>query len=222
MMIESNHSIRIRSEIDRLGSDLVQQSQRAGRSAFLLAGVDEVGCGPLAGPVVAAAVILDPQNLIRGLKDSKKLKVSERVMFASRIKERALAFAIAEASHEEIDRVNILQATHLAMIRAVEALSMTPDEVWVDGNQPPKLALPTRTLIKGDDILPAIAAASILAKVTRDAFMEEMDERYPGYGFSQHKGYGTRVHMEALQNLGPCPIHRRSFAPVAAALAAMA
>jgi ribonuclease HII len=179
-----------------------------------VAGVDEAGRGPLAGPVFAAAVILDPSRRIGGLADSKALDPQRREELAVLIRERALAWAVGRAEVEEIDTINILQATMLAMQRAVAALSMLPQMVLVDGNRAPTVACEVRTVIKGDASVPAISAASILAKVSRDAEMCELETRYPGYGFAKHKGYGTEAHLEALDRLGACPIHRRSFAPV--------
>lgn len=180
----------------------------------LVAGVDEVGRGPLCGPVVTAAVILDPTRPIRGLNDSKKLSEARREALFEEIREKALAWCIARAEVEEIDRLNILHATMLAMQRAVEGLAVTPKLALIDGNRCPKLAVPCAPVVKGDGRVPAIAAASILAKVSRDREMLELDQRYPGYGIAGHKGYPTPVHLEALQRLGPTPIHRRSFAPV--------
>ena len=175
----------------------------------LVAGVDEVGRGPLCGPVVTAAVILDPSRPILGLNDSKKLSEARREALFEEIREKALAWCIARAEVEEIDRLNILHATMLAMQRAVEGLSVTPRLALIDGNRCPKLAVPCAPVVKGDSPVPAIAAASILAKVSRDREMV-----YPGYGMAGHKGYPTAVHLEALSRLGPTPIHRRSFAPV--------
>ncbi len=180
----------------------------------LIAGVDEVGRGPLAGPVIAAAVILDETRPIEGLADSKTLSAKRREDLSVQIKERALCWALGRAEVEEIDRLNILQASLLAMKRAVTALSLPPDLVLVDGNQAPDLAYPLQTVVRGDATVPAISAASILAKVTRDKEMREMDRYFPGYNFSGHKGYPTGQHMEALKMLGISPIHRRSFAPV--------
>ncbi|MES1925172.1 ribonuclease HII [Salinisphaera sp. T31B1] len=180
-----------------------------------VAGVDEVGRGPLAGPVVAAAVILPARPLLRGLGDSKTLSPAARQTMDQRIRDRALAHAIGQASVAEIDTLNILQASLLAMRRAVAALPWPPSVVWVDGNQHPGVAMPARTIIGGDARVPAISAASILAKVARDAQMVELDARFPGYGLAAHKGYGTALHRAALVNLGVSPIHRRSFAPVA-------
>jgi len=181
----------------------------------LAAGTDEAGRGPLAGDVVAAAVILDPQNPVSGLRDSKKLSARRRELLFDEILHKAKAAAVARASVEEIDRINILQASLLAMQRAVDALGISPPFVFVDGNRCPAWSYSSRAVVKGDSLVPAIAAASILAKVTRDREMLELDAVYPGYGFAQHKGYPTPVHLEALRKLGPCPEHRRSYAPVA-------
>jgi ribonuclease HII len=183
-----------------------------------VAGVDEVGRGPLAGPVVTAAVILDPQNPIPGLADSKKLTEKRREFLVPLIQKHALAWAIGRAEPEEIDELNILQASLLAMKRAVEALSISPEHVLVDGIHAPKLNCRVTTIIKGDQSEPAIAAASILAKVARDQEMVALDNVYPGYGFAKHKGYPTKQHQQALISLGVTDIHRRSFAPVQAAL----
>ncbi|KUJ84330.1 ribonuclease HII [Microbulbifer flavimaris] len=180
----------------------------------LLAGVDEVGRGPLAGDVVAAAVILDPARPIEGLADSKKLSEKKRERLFDEIRERALSFAIARATVDEIDRLNILHASLLAMRRAVEQLSIQPEFVLVDGNRKPEWSYVCDTVVKGDGRVAAIGAASILAKVTRDREMVALDSVYPGYGLAGHKGYPTKVHMEALERLGPTPIHRQSFAPV--------
>jgi ribonuclease HII len=188
-----------------------QKVQDAGRR---IAGVDEAGRGPLAGPVCAAAVILDVSRPIRGLKDSKQLTPEAREDLAADIRVRALAWAVAWADHEEIDRINILQASLLAMARAVAALSIEPHEVQVDGNQLPPVLLPVIAIIKGDSKVRAISAASILAKVERDAAMLRMHALYPQYGFDEHKGYPTPAHLEALDRHGACAIHRRSFAPV--------
>ena len=185
----------------------------------LLCGVDEAGRGPLAGRVFAAAVVLDPAKpRIKGLADSKVLTAPVREQLAERIKGRALAWSVACASVEEIDRINILRASLLAMKRAVESLGMEPDEVCVDGNQLPPIAHKCRAIVDGDRLVAAISAASILAKVARDAEMAEMEARYPGYGFASHKGYSTPEHLAALKTLGPCEIHRRSFEPVHALL----
>ncbi len=179
------------------------------------AGTDEVGRGPLAGDVVAAAVILDPAKPIIGLRDSKKLSAAARQQCFVQIKAKARCFAIARASVQEIDALNILQASLLAMHRAVEALSTQPQFVYVDGNRKPKWPYSCDTVVKGDSLVPAIAAASVLAKVTRDNEMALMDELYPGYGFAKHKGYPTAEHLSALARLGVSPIHRKSFGPVA-------
>jgi ribonuclease HII len=178
------------------------------------AGTDEAGRGPLAGPVVAAAVILDPARPIEGLADSKKLTANRRGVLAAQIRERALAWAVAQADVEEIDRLNILQASLLAMTRAVAALNVVPELVLVDGNRLPKLDCPARAIVGGDATVPAISAASILAKVERDRLMVMLDTRFPGYGFAQHKGYPTAVHVAALSVLGVSDVHRRSFGPV--------
>ena len=186
--------------------------------APLIAGVDEAGRGPLAGPVVAAAVILDPARPIAGLADSKTLSPLRREQLAMEIRAKARAWALGRAEVVEIDRLNILQASLLAMQRAVAALSIVPEQALVDGNRCPPLACPCRAIVKGDATVPAISAASILAKVARDAEMGELHECYPQYGFAQHKGYPTAAHRDALRRFGPCPEHRRSFAPVAAVL----
>ncbi len=181
----------------------------------LLCGVDEAGRGPLAGAVFAAAVVLDPKRTrINGLMDSKVLDAPTREKLAERIRGRALAFAVASSSVEEIDAINILRASLLAMKRAVEALGMQPDEVYVDGNMLPPIALRCRAIVKGDQLVAAISAASILAKVARDAEMTRLDAEYPGYGFASHKGYSTPEHLAALREHGPCAIHRRTFEPV--------
>lgn len=179
-----------------------------------VAGVDEAGRGPLAGPVFAAAVILDNSNSITGLADSKQLTAKKRDYLAKKIQEKAMAWAIGRAEVEEIDRLNIFQASLLAMQRAVCALTIIPSLVLVDGKHSPKLAYATKAIIKGDEKVSVISAASILAKVHRDASMVLLDIEYPGYGLAQHKGYTTRQHLQALKKLGPSPIHRRSFAPV--------
>lgn len=180
----------------------------------LVAGVDEAGRGPLAGPVVAAAVILDERNPIKGLNDSKKLTALRREKLFDEIRAKALCCSIAEASVQEIDEINILQATLLAMRRAVEGLRLTPGLVLVDGNRLPRLKLRAEAIVKGDALVPAISAASILAKVTRDRWCAELDAQYPQYGFAGHKGYGTAEHLAALQAHGACPQHRKTFAPV--------
>jgi ribonuclease HII len=180
----------------------------------MIAGVDEAGRGPLAGPVVAAAVILSPDKRINGLRDSKLLTAEAREILYQKITARAICWATGEASVEEIEKYNIYQANLLAMKRAVEALSHAPQEVWVDGRDKPNIAFPVKTIIDGDALIKVISAASIIAKVTRDRYMQKMDAQYPGYGFAAHKGYSTPQHLEALKRLGPCPIHRKTFAPV--------
>ena len=179
-----------------------------------VAGVDEVGRGPLAGPVVAAAVILDASRPIAGLDDSKRLSAARREELQAEIHLRALGWALGRAEVEEVDRINILMASMLAMQRAVAALARAPVHVLVDGNRAPVFACPATAIVGGDGRVAAIAAASILAKVARDGEMVAMDVEYPGYGFARHKGYGSPEHLAALTALGPCPIHRRSFAPV--------
>lgn len=181
---------------------------------LLIAGVDEVGRGPLAGPVVTAAVILDPNNPITGLMDSKVLSEAKREALFPEIKAKALAWAIGRCEVEEIDHHNILQATMIAMQRAVAGLKIAPHKVLVDGNRTPDFGIPAEAIVKGDQSEPSISAASILAKVTRDREMVEMDRLYPGYGLAKHKGYPTKDHIEALQQLGVTEIHRRSFGPV--------
>jgi len=181
---------------------------------LVVCGVDEAGRGPLAGPVYAAAVILDPARRINGLADSKVLTAGRRDVLAARIKERAIAWSIAVASVEEIDSINILRAALLAMRRAVEALKVVPDEAWIDGMHCPDLACRSRAIVDGDATHKVISAASILAKTARDAEMCVLHERFPEYRFDRHKGYGTPEHLELLARLGPCGIHRRSFEPV--------
>ena len=189
-----------------------QTSTRA--IATLLCGVDEAGRGPLAGGVFAAAVVLDPAHPIHGLADSKILEPRVRDRLARRIRRHALAWAVASASVEEIDRINILRATLLAMRRALELLSIEPDEVCVDGLHVPETGLRCRAIVRGDQLVAAISAASILAKTARDAEMIQLDRHFPNYGFANHKGYSTPEHLAALQVFGPCEIHRRSFEPV--------
>jgi ribonuclease HII len=179
-----------------------------------VAGVDEAGRGPLAGPVIAGAVILDPSRPIDGLRDSKRLTARRRERLYEEISECALAWAVGRAEVEEIDRINILQASLLAMQRAVQALMPAAEHVLVDGNRCPEFACPAQAIVKGDDKVAAISAASIMAKVTRDREMVDMDRAFPGYGLAQHKGYPSKAHMEALEALGITPIHRRSYAPV--------
>ena len=183
-----------------------------------MAGVDEAGRGPLAGPVVAAAVILDDLQPIAGLNDSKKLSAKRREQLFDEIKARALCFSIAQATVQEIDRLNILQATMLAMKRAVEGLRLKPQRVLVDGNRLPTLDILAEAIVQGDALVPAISAASILAKVHRDRLCDELHALYPVYGFDQHKGYGTAQHLAALQTHGPADCHRMTFAPVARSL----
>jgi ribonuclease HII len=185
----------------------------------LLAGVDEVGRGPLAWDVVTAAVILDPENPIDGLDDSKKLTEKRRENLFDEIQLKAMSWCIARATVVEIDQINILQASLLAMARAVEGLHIQPEHVLVDGNKLPKWKYAAEAVVKGDSRVAAISAASILAKVARDREMIELDKQYPGYGFADHKGYPTKIHMDALEKLGVTPIHRQSYAPVKARIA---
>jgi ribonuclease HII len=184
----------------------------------LVAGVDEAGRGPLAGPVVAAAVILDDHKPIKGLADSKKLSALRRERLFDEIRAKALCCSVAMATVDEIDRLNILHATMLAMQRAVKGLRLRPSKVLVDGNRLPVLDVVAEAIVSGDALEPSISAASILAKVTRDRMLDELHLLHPGYGFDRHKGYGTAMHLSALRTLGPLPEHRRSFAPVAQAL----
>ncbi|MCJ8169729.1 ribonuclease HII [Atopomonas sediminilitoris] len=181
---------------------------------LLLAGVDEVGRGPLCGAVVTAAVILDPAKPIEGLRDSKKLSEKRRDTLYDEIRDKALAWCVARAEVAEIDQLNILHATMLAMQRAVTGLTLAPKRVLIDGNRCPQLPMPAMAVVKGDSRVPAIAAASILAKVSRDREMVALDAQYPGYGIAGHKGYPTAEHLAALERLGVTPIHRRSFGPV--------
>jgi ribonuclease HII len=181
---------------------------------MLIAGVDEAGRGPLAGPVVAAAVILDPTRPIAGLRDSKLLTATARARLAGEIRVSAIAWCVARADVAEIDALNILQATMLAMRRAVQGLAVAPHGVEIDGNRCPDVGVPARAVVQGDRTVAAISAASILAKTARDALLVELDALHPGYGFARNKGYGTREHLAALGLLGPSPVHRRSFAPV--------
>lgn len=209
-------------------SDSLFLAGGAGDLPRLTAGVDEAGRGPLAGPVCAAAVILDPDRPIEGLADSKKLSAKRREALAPVIRERALAWGVGWASVGEIDRLNILNATFLAMERAVAALrgaegAVTPEFILIDGNRAPKrLPAPFETVVKGDAKVPAISAASILAKTARDALMAELDREFPGYGFAKHAGYGTAQHIAAIERLGVTPHHRRSFEPVRSMVAAKA
>lgn len=195
-----------------------QQAVLAWDAPCLIAGVDEAGRGPLAGPVVAAAVILDELHPIAGLNDSKKLTARRREQLFDEIRAKALCFSVAEASVEEIDTLNILQATLLAMRRAVEGLRLKPGKVLVDGNRLPVLDVVAEAIVQGDALVPAISAASILAKVTRDRWCAQVDADYPQYGFATHKGYGTAEHLQALRQHGASPLHRSSFAPVRAVL----
>ena len=182
----------------------------------MLAGVDEVGRGPLAGPVVTAAVILSPDDPYLGqYRDSKRVAEKKRLRLYHHIRKHAVAYSVTMASIEEIDQLNILHATMLSMRRSVEGLAVVPSKVQVDGNRVPDLRVPAEAIIGGDDLVQEIAAASIIAKVVRDRLMQRMDSQFPGYSFSKHKGYGTKVHMDALRELGPCPVHRTSFAPIA-------
>jgi len=180
-----------------------------------IVGIDEVGRGPWAGPVVAGAVILDPQNPIEGLDDSKKLTVKKRETLALEIKAKALAWGIGQGAAHEIDTLNIVKATFLAMQRAVAVLSITPHLALIDGHMLPLLDIPAKGIVKGDSLEPCISAASIIAKVERDNEMIKLDAKYPGYGFASHKGYGTKLHQESLKNLGVSDIHRKSFKPIA-------
>jgi ribonuclease HII len=202
----------------KVESRMVQQVAFAWDIQGLIAGVDEAGRGPLAGPVVAAAVILDDMNPIKGLNDSKKLSPKQREKLYDEIRAKALCCSVAQASVEEIDRLNILQATLLAMRRAVDGLRLKPHKVLVDGNRLPVLDVRAEAIVRGDATVPAISAASILAKVTRDRWCQELDQRYPQYGFAGHKGYGTAEHLAALRAHGACPEHRKTFAPVAQVL----
>lgn len=202
----------------RGSSGVPEQLGLAWATPGLVAGVDEAGRGPLAGPVVAAAVILDDLQPILGLRDSKVLGPALRARLAAQVRARALCCSVAQASVEEIDRLNILQATLLAMRRAVEGLRLTPALVLVDGNRLPLLSMPAEAIVKGDAKVAAISAASIIAKVHRDALLEALHEIHPAYGFATHKGYPTPEHLAALRCHGPCPEHRRSFAPVRALL----
>ncbi len=182
------------------------------------AGVDEVGIGPLAGAVVAGAVILDPARPIEALNDSKQLTANRRNELDEEIREKALTWALGRAEVEEVDRYNVLRASHLAMQRAVGALAVEPAVILVDGNKVPKVGLPAVAIVKGDQRVPQISAASIIAKVARDTEMNRLDDEYPGYGFAKHKGYPTKAHFKALAELGPSAVHRKSFAPVEAVL----
>ena len=200
--------------IDRQWRKIKPLRTAPSQKGLLICGVDEAGRGPLAGPVYAAAVVLNPKRPIRGLDDSKKLSAKTRERLAIRIQTEALAFAIALASVEEIDRMNTLNASLLAMRRAVDKLLIVPDEVWVDGTHVPLIAYTARAIIKGDALVGAISAASILAKSARDREMVALARQYPEYGFEKHKGYATQLHLARIREHGACPAHRRSFAPV--------
>lgn len=189
------------------------------KSIRYVAGVDEVGIGPLAGPVLACAVILDPAQPIQGLADSKSISEKRRQALAEEIQQRALSVSIGRASVEEIDQLNVLKASHLAMRRALAGLSLEPDHVLVDGNKLPEMDYSAEAIVQGDKTVDSISAASIVAKVTRDEELIALALDYPGYGFESHKGYPTAQHRRALRTMGPCPAHRRSYAPVQAALA---
>lgn len=197
------------SEIDL--NSLINSNDLKNLDPTLIAGIDEAGRGPLAGPVVAAAVILDPNNPIAGLADSKKLSEKKRELLAQEIKTKALCYGIAQASHTEIDEINILNATMLAMQRAFEQLSSQAKGALIDGNKCPTLPCPCEAIVKGDSKIPAISAASILAKTTRDQLMHQAHQTYPEYGFEKHKGYPTKAHREIIKQIGPCKIHRLSF-----------
>lgn len=186
----------------------------------LIAGVDEAGRGPLAGPVFAAAVILNPAHKIVGLTDSKLLTEKKREKLFLEVTEKCISFGVGFSSVAEIDEINILQASLLAMRRALSQLTVQPHEVWVDGNQDPKCGYPTKLIIQGDFLIPSISAASIVAKVMRDRLMKKLDKQFPGYGFAKHKGYATKEHVRALQSLGATKHHRQSFAPVREAIIA--
>jgi ribonuclease HII len=208
---------RTSSSAERRRAQPLQNARQLARrfgTLGLIAGVDEAGRGPLAGPVMAAAVILDPAQTITGLADSKALTALRRERLYDEIRAKALACSVAEASVEEIDTLNILHATMLAMRRAVEGLRLRPAKVLVDGNRVPALAMPAQALVRGDALVAAISAASILAKVTRDRLCATLHETYPHYGFAVHKGYPTAAHLQALREHGACPQHRRSFGPV--------
>ncbi len=194
----------------------MEMSNDKGWFSTVLAGVDEVGRGPLAGPVVTAAVILSPDDPMWGhYRDSKKVSVKKRIRFYHHIRKHAVAYSIGYATVVEIDRLNILYATMLAMCRAVDGLVVKPSNVLVDGNRAPDMAYPVEAIVGGDDSVQEIAAASLVAKVVRDRFMGRLDHLFPVYGFAAHKGYGTKIHLESLRNYGPCEWHRKSFAPVA-------
>ena len=214
----SKKSSGAKAQSARLLAPPAQQAAFVWEQPGLTAGVDEAGRGPLAGPVVAAAVILDELRPIKGLNDSKKLSAKQRERLYDEIRAKALCCCVAQASVQEIEELNILQATLLAMKRAVEGLRLKPHKVLVDGNRLPVLDVLAEAIVKGDATVPAISAASILAKVTRDRWCAELDAQYPQYGFAGHKGYGTAEHLAALQKHGACPEHRKTFAPVAQVL----
>jgi ribonuclease HII len=193
------------------------EAELRGRGFLRIAGVDEAGCGPIAGPVVAAAVVFAGRHRLPGLADSKLTKPADRERLFELIRERAVCIGIGAVDARTVDRTNILAAARAAMVEAVSKLSVRPDLLLVDGRGVPGAPVPQRAVVKGDRTCACIAAASIIAKVTRDRMMEELEARYPGYGFAQHKGYGTRQHLARLAELGPCPEHRQSFAPVRAA-----
>lgn len=195
-------------------SQLADLLNALSKSAMHVAGVDEAGRGPLAGPVVTAAVILDPENPIEGLADSKKLSAKKRANLEVEIKEKSLSWALGRAEIDEIDELNILHATMLAMKRAVESLDLMPGMVLIDGNRCPEVNMKVQAIVKGDQRVEAISAASILAKESRDREMIRLDREYPGYGFSVHKGYPTRAHIQALEDMGVSSVHRRSYGPV--------
>ena len=209
-----------RREDARLDALLRFEAELRAAGVARIAGVDEAGMGPLAGPVVAGAVILPPGLRPRGLDDSKKLDPARRERLAVEVRAGAVAWAVGIASAEEVDRIDIYQAGLLAMRRAVEALPVAPEHLLVDARRVPGVAIPQRAIVGGDALSLSIAAASVVAKVTRDAIMIEADRAHPGYGFARHKGYGAPEHLEALDRLGPCPLHRRTFAPVRAAIEA--
>lgn len=218
-----SQSWKVRGHLDRLISKADQKIMSFLNNLDicvneLICGVDEAGRGPLAGPVFAAAVILNPEAKIDGLQDSKKLTAKRRDALADQIKARALAWSIAQCSEEEVDQLNILQATMLAMKRAVEGLSISPELALIDGNRCPNLLIPAEAIVKGDSKVEAISAASILAKTARDAVCMQMHEKYPEYAFDRHKGYPTALHLERLREHGVSPVHRKSYAPVKALL----
>jgi ribonuclease HII len=209
------NSVSRRNECPATAGESNVQGRLDGLPQVLIAGIDEAGRGPLAGPVVAAAVILDPSRKVRGLRDSKVMTAEQREHVAGEIRVKAIAWAFAISDVGEIDAINILRATLLAMRRAVEGLAVQPFEALIDGDHCPQLSCPAYAIVKGDRDVPAISAASIIAKTARDAMLVSLDREYPVYGFARHKGYGTPEHLAALGMHGPCPHHRKSFAPVA-------